>query len=130
MTCQRNLDSWCGRIWAIAKGVGETQAAVAAGVSPARLRQLANPNRNDADVIETLFRLDRAAVDAGLGAPLFDLWRSRMVDAGSLRESQSERRRRLIEAAAKAAVKALLVVVQALEATLNPPTPQLQRAQA
>lgn len=129
MTCRRNPDSWCGRIWAIAKGLGETKAAAASGVSPSRLRQLANPNRIDAAVIETLFRLDRAAAAAGLGAPLFELWRDRLEASGAIDEDQALRRKRLIEAASRAAAKGLRVIAETLEAALLP-GPRLQKVRA
>lgn len=119
MTCARNKDSWAGRIWRAAKLLG-ADAPSAAGVSAARLRQLSNPNRNDSAVLETIFRLDRESGLRGMGAPIYELWRDRLVAAGAIEQSQADRRRRLVEVA----VRALRRVVDLLESSLAP-SPQL-----
>ncbi len=100
--------------------MGRKEAAVLAGVSEGRLRQLANPCRNDANLIETIFKLDKAAGIAGYGAPIHDLYRSRLIKAGAIEPPSVERRSRALEAVVKTAVSSLRRLSDALEAVLSP----------
>ena len=114
MTYRRDVNTWPGVITACVRFLGSA-AGSAAGVSDGRLRQLANPCRNDSDVVETLFRLDAACGLAGGGTPIFDLWRTRLQQAGVI-----ERPGARLALAARAAVTAMRTAAAALEAALSP----------
>lgn len=121
MTCRRDPDSWQGRVWAVARLLGPERAAAAAGVTASRLRQLSNPNRRDAEVLETLLRLDAEAAAAGFGTPLLDLWRERLARAGVDAEAEAETRARGLARAGRLALAALRGAVDILEAALAAP---------
>lgn len=117
MTYRRDENTWPGRIAEAVALLGSRYAAQAAGVSESRLRQLSNPMRNDAQVVETLFRLDAACAAAGQGTPLSDLWQARLGRTGPTR------RERRLEAAVHVAVSAIRAACDRLLEVLAPPFP-------
>jgi len=116
MTYQRDDNTFCGRIFAAVKAVGAGAAAQACGVSENRLRQLSNPCRNDAAVLDTLVRLDAACQKVGGGAPIADLWQARL----NAETGKGVQPGRHLSAAVRAAITALRTVVESLEWALSP----------
>jgi hypothetical protein len=61
--------------------------AEAAGTSCSRIEQLANPIRPDGRVVDVMAALDALAARHGLGCPLYEGYRARLVAAGALDEA-------------------------------------------
>ena len=83
MTISRTPDSLHGAVQAAIDWAGPEAAARAAGVTPARLRQVSNPNRRDADLAYVLVGIDAASARGGGGTPVFDWYMDQLSRAGS-----------------------------------------------
>lgn len=82
MTCRRAPGTWAEAVARIARALGSDAAAAAAGVTGSRIRQLSNPNRPDAAVLDLAVALDVAAHRAGQGTPIADEYARRLAAAG------------------------------------------------
>jgi len=120
MTYARDPETVPGLLSAMVARLGADTAAEAAGVSTSRLRQLCNPMRRDWRVLETVYRLEAAHCRAGYGVPLSEFLRGRMIDDGAMTPGREEGRARLLEGCCRTVAAALRVVVEQIEAALEP----------
>lgn len=120
MTYRRDTGSWAEATTALLKA-GQDWLGEQLGVSPSRLRQCANPHRvvydrdgrgrADSLPVHLACQADITAARLGLGTPLFDCYRRRLVEAGALRHAPFERRSSRLESAVRAAATLLLSVL-------------------
>lgn len=61
--------------------------AEASGTSCSRIEQLANPMRPDGRVVDVMASLDALAASHGLGCPIYEGYRARLVAAGALSDT-------------------------------------------
>ena len=131
MTISRTPDSLHGAVQAAIDWAGPEAAARAAGVTPARLRQVSNPNRRDADLAYVLVGIDAASARGGGGTPVFDWYMDQLSRAGSFGLSSQAARgpapavTRVLASRVIAGVRALLAE---LEDLIAPPSAALARA--
>ena len=107
MTYRRESGTWAEATTALLKA-GQEWLGQQLGVTPSRLRQCANPMRTDSLPIHLACAADIAAARLGLGTPLFDCYRRRLVEAGALTPPPFERRSVRLESALRAAATLLL----------------------
>jgi hypothetical protein len=108
---------------------GQDWLAERLGVSASRLRQCANPSTNYLNVLELVCAADIACAERGIGTPVFNEYRRRLVAAGALTLSCPERRAHHLARAARAAAVALRSIADALFAAVGQ-EPQVEGAAA
>lgn len=111
MTYRRAPGSFAEATTALLKA-GQDWLAEQLGVSPSRLRQCANPMRADSLPLHLACQADIAASRLGLGTPLFDCYRRRLIEAGALASPAFERRSYRLAAAIRAAATMLLASLE------------------
>lgn len=78
MTARRTPGAFAAA-WTAIRALGEAWVADQLGASASRLRQLANPNRDDSAVLDLAVRADALARAQGLGTPILDTYRRRLA---------------------------------------------------
>ena len=127
MTVPRDPVTLHGAIQAAIAWAGSGRAALAAGVSEARLRQVSNPNRRDADLAHVLVGLDAACAKAGGGTPVFDWMFEQLSQAGAVTSQHGvyaaagKRGPAVVRVLAAQTIAGMRALLEELERLLLPP---------
>jgi hypothetical protein len=116
MTYRRTDGTWAAAM-TDALRAGPEWLAERIGLSTSRLRQCANPvrainSRPDTVPLAIACEIDVACAERGLGTPLFNEYRRRLVETGALHLSSPERRAQRLAQAIRAAAVALFAALE------------------